>query len=177
MNKWAQFLLAVWLLAAAGSLAVVAHALWPGAPDPAPPSAPDSERRLLLLAASLGALGASIASLQSLADYAGERKLEQSWLLHYLVRPVVGAGVAVLFYLLLRGGLLAGPPANPYGLAALSALAGMFSDRAILKLREVFLTLFQTDDSRSGKLTPPTPTPSGTPGITSARRTRKSFVR
>jgi hypothetical protein len=61
-----------------------------------------------------------------------------------------------LFYFVLRGGLIvpslpssAGQTnttnlLNPYGIAAISALAGMFSKQATDKLREIFDTLFRT---------------------------------
>jgi hypothetical protein len=47
-----------------------------------------------------------------------------------------------------RGGLLAAQASadavNPYGVAALAGLVGMFSKQATDKLREVFDTLFRT---------------------------------
>lgn len=44
---------------------------------------------------------------------------------------------------------------NPFGVFAVSALVGMFSDRAAQKLADVFDTLFKTTDQRSGKLAAP----------------------
>ena len=46
---------------------------------------------------------------------------------------------------------------NPFGIAALGGLAGMFSKQATDKLNEVFSTMFKTssnsgDNNRSGKL-------------------------
>ena len=41
---------------------------------------------------------------------------------------------------------------NVYGILTMSALAGLFSDRATLKLKEVFETLFKPKDERSDKL-------------------------
>ena len=115
------------------------------------------ELRLLLLTISIGALGASIIALQSIADYRGQRKLTNSWVMFYLVRPFVGAGVALVFYVVIRGGFLAGTDIDartttPYGIVAVAALVGMFSDKAVLKLNEVFLTLFKTEDDRGDKL-------------------------
>jgi hypothetical protein len=61
-----------------------------------------------------------------------------------------------LFYVVIRGGLIvpslptgqAGNEVtrllNPYGIAAIAALAGMFSRQATDKLREMFDTLFRT---------------------------------
>jgi hypothetical protein len=41
---------------------------------------------------------------------------------------------------------------NPFGVVAISGLAGMFADRAAQKLSELFDTLFRTDDTRKDKL-------------------------
>jgi Putative Ig domain len=115
------------------------------------------EPRLILLVLFTGAFGACMSGLPSLADYLGERKLVESWFTFYLVRPFVGGGIAFVFYLVIRGGFLAGTNAdpaavNPFGLAAVAALVGMFSDKAILKLRDVSLTLLRTEDRRPDKL-------------------------
>jgi hypothetical protein len=115
------------------------------------------ESRLILLVLFTGAFGACMTGLPSLADYLGERKLIESWFTFYLARPFVGGGIAFIFYLVIRGGFLAGTnydaaAVNPFGLAAVAALVGMFSDKALLKLGEVFAILFKADDTRSDKL-------------------------
>jgi len=115
------------------------------------------ELKLLLLVVFTGALGATIAALQSLADYRGGNRLAASWTMFYLVRPAIGGGIAFVFYVVVRGGFLAGTTidaesATPYGIVALSALVGMFSDKAALKLNEVFTSLLKSNDSRGDKL-------------------------
>jgi hypothetical protein len=115
------------------------------------------ESRMILLVLFTGAFGACMSGLPSLADYLGERKLVESWFTFYMTRPFVGGGIAFIFYLVIRGGFLAGTDVdtaavNPFGIAAIAALVGMFSDRAILKLKEVSATVFKADDPRSGKL-------------------------
>jgi Putative Ig domain len=115
------------------------------------------ESRLMLLVLFTGAFGACMSGLPSLANYLGDRKLVESWFTFYLVRPLVGGGIAFIFYLVIRGGFLAGTDVdtvavNPFGLAAVAALVGMFSDSAILKLKEVSSTLFKIDDPRSDPL-------------------------
>jgi hypothetical protein len=63
----------------------------------------------------------------------------------YLCLPATGAGIALLTYLLLRGGLTTSMGSstniNPYGVAAIGALAGLFAREAIEKLKAVFTTL------------------------------------
>ena len=59
--------------------------------------------------------------------------------------PVQGAALALIVYFTLRGGYLGQDqtaPVNPYGVAALSALVGLFTRHAVSKLTDVFDTLF-----------------------------------
>lgn len=118
------------------------------------PVAISQEERLLLLVIFTGAFGASLMALRSLADYRGERKLTANWTIHYVVRPPLGAGVAFVFYLIIRGGFMAGTDVDvgastPFGIVAVATLAGMYSEMAINKLREVFKSMFKADDPRT----------------------------
>lgn len=117
--------------------------------------------QLLMLVMLAGALGSFLHTATSFADFVGNEKLTRSWIWWYLLKPFVGMGLAVVFYLVIRGGFLsAGTEAgkvNVYGIAALAGLTGMFSKQATDKLGEVFTTLFQTkpgegDDARKGSL-------------------------
>ena len=159
-----------------------------------------SEQQLILLVAIGGALGAFVHVATSFTDYLGSQQFEKSWISWYLMRPFIGATLALAFYFLLRGGLininvdspqvaseyasvqdsvtylyvdtaanvsktpirstsdtLAGfrkigvermpvrqdrMPINPFGVTAVSILAGLFSRQAVDKLREIFENLF-----------------------------------
>jgi hypothetical protein len=112
--------------------------------------------QMLLLAIFMGAFGSAINAMKSLADFKGEEQLTQSWLTFYFVQPPEGAGIAVLLYFALRGGLMAGTTvANSttlFSICAIAGLAGAFSDTAFAKLNEIFDALFKPTDTRSGKL-------------------------
>jgi TRAP-type C4-dicarboxylate transport system permease small subunit len=101
------------------------------------------DQRLFLVVAITGALGGLIHSGRSLYEYAGNRILLRSWLWMYLSLPFIGGALAVLFYVILRGGLITGAAAevNFYGFAAISALVGLFSPEAAEKLKQIFSTL------------------------------------
>jgi hypothetical protein len=103
----------------------------------------DQEQRLFVIVAVSGVLGGLIHSVRSLYEYAGNRALRRSWLPMYLALPFVGGALAVIFYLILRGGLITGAAAqvNFFGFAAVSALVGLFSPEAAEKLKQVFSTL------------------------------------
>ncbi|MEJ2264150.1 MAG: hypothetical protein P8X95_11935 [Anaerolineales bacterium] len=130
---------------------------WPTTPPGATPSGTASvnyffwqfslsnEILLLIIVSTSGALGSMVAALRSLYWYIGNRELVRSWIPMYILRPFVGATLALVFYLVIRGGFFS-PGAtiqdtSPFGFAALAALVGMFSEQAVLKLKEVAETL------------------------------------
>jgi len=101
---------------------------------------------LLLMVALSGALGGLVHALRSVYWYVGNRSLVRSWLAMYILLPFVGTTLAVVFYLVIRGGFFS-PQAgaeqtSPFGFAALAVLVGMFSPQAALKLKEVAGTVF-----------------------------------
>jgi hypothetical protein len=110
---------------------------------------------LLWLVMICGALGSFAHGARSFVDFVGNRTLRASWSAWYLLYPLIGAALALIFYLAVRGGFLttnAGQDVNLYGLTAISGLVGMFSKQATTKLAEVFSTLFKTDkDDKSLK--------------------------
>ena len=105
---------------------------------------------LLLLVAAMGAIGALIHVTTSFADYVGNRQLVWSWLWCLLLRIPIGVALALVFYMLIRGGLIipngsTEQQINPYGIAGLSALVGMFAKQATDKLADVFDNLFSSE--------------------------------
>ena len=111
--------------------------------DPGPMCCPhlSGEQRLLLLVVLCGALGAIVHAIRSVSWYLGHGNLKQRWMPMYFMLPINGAALALGFYLILRGGLttvaISTPDLTGYGFAALSVLVGMFTNQAILKLKEV----------------------------------------
>ncbi|MFY9725349.1 MAG: hypothetical protein WB579_08945 [Bryobacteraceae bacterium] len=120
-----------------------------------------SEVNLLVLVLLFGALGSFVHVAKSFASFAGNRVLVASWLWWYLLQPVAGMALALLFYVVIRGGLFApgsySGAVNTYGFAGVSGLAGMFSKKATDKLGEVFGAMFRTvaDAQRKDKLSSP----------------------
>jgi hypothetical protein len=132
------------------------------------------EARLLLLVLFMGMFGSSVYALKSLSDFRGENKLVNSWGMYYVIQPFQGSGIALLMYLVVRGGFLTGTnissnSINIFGICAIAGLSGAFSDTAFIKLREVFITLFKPTDNRRGKIddlgiSTPSPLPPGKVG-------------
>lgn len=104
--------------------------------------------RLLLLVMVAGGLGSFIHTATSFSDFVGNEKLTRSWIWWYLLKPFIGMALAVIFYVVVRGGFMSPNSSagdlNLYGIAALAGMTGMFSKQATDKLSEVFGTMFRT---------------------------------
>lgn len=148
-----------------------------------------ARRHLFLIALAAGGIGACVYAVSSFADYFGNRQLRVSWVWWLLLRVPLGIGLAIVVYLMLRGGLLflyntptnlAAEAINPHGVAGLCALVGLFSRQAMDKLYELFCTLFSTakELGRRDKLThaKPEPTSWSRRGSSRAGRGECSFV-
>ncbi|MFE6836079.1 hypothetical protein ACFVFI_14795 [Streptomyces sp. NPDC057705] len=115
---------------------------------------------MLLAVIFCSALGSFVHAATSFATYVGNRRLYASWLWWYLLRAGIGVALALLVYLLLRGGLFAGSSGagatNPYGFSGIAGLCGLFSKQATDKLREICDTVLSTksdgDRDRGDKL-------------------------
>lgn len=106
---------------------------------------------LFVVVSASGALGASLHAVRSLYWYTGNRDLKWSWAPMYLLLPAVGAVLGTVFYIVLRGGLFSqqvnSTAASPYGFAAVAALVGLFSEQAIVKLKQVFSALLASAET------------------------------
>lgn len=110
-NKFLIGLLTILFGAFCAYLLYLIIQIWPSGTDDCKLT---SERRYLLLMILGGGLGASVHLIISFTAFAGNRAFITSWIPWYLLRPFVGAGLAMFFYMLLRGGILTYlPPDNP----------------------------------------------------------------
>lgn len=157
-------------------------------PSPSPPTQPSpvtmfgytfllwDEQILLLLVILGGALGSLVHCLRSVYWYIGNRSLIKSWMAMYVMMPFAGSALALVFYLLVRGGFFSPQSSfqqtSPFGFAAFAALIGMFSSQAVLKLKDVAEVLLSKPQSGANAkpqatVTPPTggatPTPPAAP--------------
>jgi len=100
------------------------------------------EDRLLLIVLLAGALGSLMHGLRSFVFYVGSRRAVWSWSAYYAALPFIGAGLAFIFYLVLRGGFFSTGATventSPVGFAAVAALIGMFTEQAGQKLQKIF---------------------------------------
>jgi hypothetical protein len=110
---------------------------------------------VLLVVLLCGALGGLLHATKSLVAFVGNQTFVSRWALFYFTRPVLGAIMAFLVYLVLNGGL-AKDPAQGMGIfsvAAVAGLVGLFSDQASMKLKEIFdVVLGPKSDARGNKL-------------------------
>lgn len=104
---------------------------------------------LLVLTALVGALTSLAEVSFRFATNAGRDELSSRWTWSYVLRPMQGAVLAVGAYFVLRAGLVGSSgsgPLNPYGIAAMAALVGLFTRQAFQKLKGVFNSLWGVDD-------------------------------
>lgn len=175
VEPWARISIGVALMLVPVALLVLLFGIWPdqlggaGAGDPKGYAAvlgttwnPTLEGRLMLIVVTCGALGSYIHAATSFATYVGNAQLHKTWVWWYLLRPFLGGVLAFVLYAVTRGGLLTqgggASVLNPFGVAAVAGMTGMFSKQAVDKLQEIFDSLFKTavgggDDERTGKLT------------------------
>jgi hypothetical protein len=136
---------------------------------------------LVLFVILCGSLGSMIYYTSSFVNFVGNRTFRSSWFWFYISRPFVGGGLAVIFFFVVGSGMINGTTGNQLmELGLVSALVGLFSDKAVKKLSDILDVLLATKDDRKDKVadgksqpTPPTtaapakPAASGPPKIDS----------
>ena len=104
------------------------------------------EIRLFVVVAVSGALGGLLHATRSFAWYVGHSSLRLRWLPYYIAMLFIGAGLATIVYIVLRGGIVSGKASqadvNPYGFAAVAAIVGLFSEQALEMLKRVATDFF-----------------------------------
>lgn len=105
---------------------------------------------LIALVMTAGGLGAVTYEAQSLSYHRGNDDFLADWTLWYVLRPIVGAGLAGLVYFVSRGGLLQADTTadtlNVYGMVAVGGLAGLFATPSMTKLSKVFDSVLAASD-------------------------------
>lgn len=114
------------------------------------------DQSLALAVLASGAMGGLVHVATSFSDYVGNRRYHATWQWWYLLRPGIGGALALVFYFLIRGGILSltgstTDTPNIYGMTAIAALVGMFSKQATDKLDDVFDTLFNSEKDAARK--------------------------
>ncbi|MHC4176294.1 MAG: hypothetical protein ACYSWU_02240 [Planctomycetota bacterium] len=110
------------------------------------------EIQYLLIVLLVGALGSSVHLTGSFVYYVGRSRFRPKWTMWYLLRPFVGAILAMVVYFVFRAGFLAGSggvnAVNLFGIAGVAGLTGMFSKQAVNQLTEVYNSFFKIDPER-----------------------------
>jgi hypothetical protein len=122
-----------------------------------------SATRISLLVVIAGCLGGTISALSFLlGEYESRGTVHLRDVPSLTFIPLVSAGLALVFYYVIRGGLLTAPGGggteldviNVYGVVGISALVGMFFSGAFRKLKAVSDAIFGDDgDKRSARKT------------------------
>jgi predicted amino acid-binding ACT domain protein len=111
------------------------------------------EVTVLLIVMLMGALGSLVYSTHTLVTKVANKKFESQWTLWYLGHPLLGSSLAVIFYVLVRGGLVnlsvSTGGLNLYGVATVAGIVGFCSLEGTKKLKDMFDTLFGGTPSSS----------------------------
>jgi hypothetical protein len=145
------------------SAAVVQVTAWGGTPHeqaavavvitPAYGSTEYSNWPIMLFVMMCGALGSMVYYASSFVGYVGNRTFRSSWFWFYISRPFVGAALAVIFFFILGSGMISGTNAGDLmKIGMMSALVGLFSDKAVKKLSDILDVLLATKDDRKDKV-------------------------
>lgn len=119
---------------------------------------------LFLVVLFAGMLGAIVRALVYLGWFVGNRKFSITYFWYYLFQPFFGALLALIFYVVLRGGFGSTSVGknNLYAFAAVAFLAGLFSDNAMAKLKLIAESLLvSTEKPKPPK--PPKPNDGSSP--------------
>lgn len=110
---------------------------------------------LFLIVLFAGMLGAIVRALVYLGWHVGKGQFSIAYFWYYLFQPFFGALLALIFYVVLRGGFGSASVGknNLYAFAAVAFLAGLFSDNAMAKLKLIAESLLVSTE----KPKPPKP--------------------
>jgi hypothetical protein len=111
-----------------------------------------------------GMLGATVRGIFSFTRHLGIKDFSFSWTWFYILLPFSGAPVSLFLYFVIRGGFYGSPIGkglvlNLAAFVALGALAGLFSENAMEKLRQVAEVLLTKVPDKTSNPPPPKPPP------------------
>ena len=103
-----------------------------------------------------GLVGSTIYCIERFVEFSiKKREFRRQYIAWYVARPAQAGLLALTFYLLIRGGVLAIQAQSPdgsagsWGLASVCIMVGMFANDAMQRLRETFRTLFGNDQTKA----------------------------
>lgn len=106
------------------------------------------EVRLILIVAVMGALGSCVYEVKSFVYYVGKGQFETSYMCWYILRPIIGSTLAIIFYFAFRGAFFSFSAntqnLNEFGIATLGGVVGIFSYKTMNKLEELFDNILLT---------------------------------
>ena len=109
--------------------------------------------RYIMIVAVMGALGGLAFSARSYAYFVGEKKFKISYTCWYILRPVIGSILAVIFYFAFRAAFFSLSAStqdlNLFGIATLGGIVGLFSAETIKKLDDLFKRILPSKRERT----------------------------
>lgn len=110
---------------------------------------------ILILVAAGGFLGNMIYVSKSFTAFVGSGRFKRQWLLWYFVKPFTAMGLALIVYLALNSDAdAAAKGVNINSIVAVAALTGLFTDIAMIKLRDIFEVIVRPSEDKTLKQVP-----------------------
>lgn len=112
----------------------------------------DVDTHFIVLVLLVGSLGSLIHGIAKLSQNTQDGLVKQRDSLWYISRPFLGATLAIVVYMVFRGGLLITSDIqilNPYGVAALALLADISTKQVTQKLKDMLESVLPTKSQES----------------------------
>lgn len=110
---------------------------------------------ILILVAAGGFLGNMIYVSKSFTAFVGSGRFKRQWLLWYFVKPFTAMGLALIVYLALNSDADASTKVvNINSIVAIAALTGLFTDIAMIKLKDIFEVIVRPSEDQTLKHVP-----------------------
>ena len=132
--------------------------------DPSGADFGDDALQLLSFVMIMGALGSYVHMLSSFVVSVEDRQFVTSRIWWYIMRPLIGGSLAVIGYFLFAGGYITGAgtdTSNLIKIGVVAALIGLFAERALLKLGEIFEAVIKPPEKGAAELDAPKPQAQG----------------
>jgi len=105
---------------------------------------------ILILVAAAGFLGNMIYVVKSFTAFVGIGTFNKQWILWYVLKPFSAVGLAIIIYFVLNNSddvLTKGVNLN--GIVGVAALTGLFTDMAMVKLKDIFEVIVKPNEDKT----------------------------
>jgi len=105
---------------------------------------------ILILVAAAGFLGNMIYVVKSFTAFVGIGTFNKQWILWYVLKPFSAVGLAIVIYFVLNNSDdVFTKGVNLNGIVGVAALTGLFTDMAMVKLKDIFEVIVKPNEDKT----------------------------